>query len=77
MKKITDISEVKVIREFEDDHLPCAEISFKDQDGEQHQLEVFCISPGAVSYWHESVTAKKDLIHDINTQDPNYEEDAE
>ena len=36
MKKITDISELRVLREFEDDHLPCAEITFKDQDGEQY-----------------------------------------
>lgn len=74
MKQITDISEVRVIREFEDDHLPCAEISFKDQDGEQHQLEIYYIVPGAIHYCGESATAKEDVINDINTQYESNEE---
>ena len=79
MKKIKDISAVKLIQQFDDDHLLCAEISFKDQDGKGHKLELYWIHAegiGACLYANDSLKAKRDLIKMINAQYKIDEEDA-
>lgn len=72
MKKITGISDVKVIKEFTDDHMAAVEIEFKDQDGQLHTMEIFNLEShvaiGAAPYANESATARRLLIEIINEQ---------
>lgn len=71
MNIITDISEVTLMEVFTDDHTPCAHISFKDQDGQMHEIELFCIGAegvGACKYANDSMSAKQDLLKLIQDQ---------
>jgi len=71
MKKITGISKVKLINPFEDDHLLCAKVSFRDQDGKRHKMELYWIhleGIAAALYANDSAKAKKYLIKCINGQ---------
>ena len=78
MKQVTDISEIEIIREWTDDFLTCAEVSFKDQDGEARKVELWWVGETIAAFWyaHESQTAKQDAIEAINEQLQNDEADA-
>ena len=65
---ILDMSDVEVIDIYEDTHLPCTFIVFKDQDERLRQITIKWNEyvPGMVRYYEDSINIKKDLIDLIN-----------
>lgn len=73
-ENITDIKDVNIINRYVDDHLPCIEVTFRDQKGRYRAGRVlwtdsaFCMVP----HYETDPDIKEDLIDAIN-HDYTYE----
>ena len=68
VSNITDISDVQIVDIYEDDHLPCTVIVFKDQAKQLRQTTIGWdeSAPGMIKYYEEANSIKNDLIDSIN-----------
>jgi len=68
VSNITDISDVQIVDIYEDDHLPCTVIVFKDQDKQLRRTTIGWdeYAPGMIKYYEEANSIKNDLINSIN-----------
>jgi hypothetical protein len=68
LEYITDIRDVIVKAQYEDDHLPCVEIVFRDQKGRFRSGSIMWshLGPGQVEYYTLHNDIKQDLIASIN-----------
>ena len=66
---VKDATDIDVVAMYEDDHLPCLRLFFKDEQGRLRYAEVLWneLGPGAVRYSQVCKEAKQELIEAINS----------
>ena len=66
--EVIDISDVQIVDIYEDDHLPCTIIVFKDQNNQLRRTTLGWneFAPGTIRYYKETNNIKNDLINLIN-----------
>jgi len=65
---VTDMTDIHLACVWEDDHLPCVSLFFRDEKGRLRYAEILYneFGPGMVVYAPGSDVAKKDLIREVN-----------
>ena len=66
---VTDITEIDVVAMYEDDHLPCLKLFFKDEQGRLRYAELLYneFGPGMIRYSQCCEEAKQELIEAVNS----------
>ncbi|RLF81106.1 hypothetical protein DRN32_01750 [Thermococci archaeon] len=65
---VIDMTDIHLACVWEDDHLPCVSLFFRDEKGRLRYAEVLFneFGPGMVVYAPDSDVAKRDLIREVN-----------
>ena len=66
---VEDVTEIDVVAMYEDDHLPCLRLFFKDEQGRLRYAELLYneFGPGMIRYSQCCEEAKQELIEAVNS----------